>query len=123
MRPFPNVDERLWQISTSGGTRPLWAPGGGELFYLTEQGLMSVSIPNDLAVPPGTPQLVFEGTYCGMGDTCVAGQGMGRRTYDVATDGQRFLMIKQTLETGDTAPRIILVQNWLEELKRLVPVN
>src|ERR1700682_4675513 len=34
VRPFPNVDRGRWQISTSGGTSPVWARGGGELFFL-----------------------------------------------------------------------------------------
>ena len=43
------------------------------------------------------------------------------RTYDIAPDGQRFLMIKR----GETpAPAsIIIVQHWVEELKRLVPTK
>ena len=51
-----------------------------------------------------------------LGDSFLAATG---RTYDVASAGQRFLMIKEGAETG----QIILVQNWLEELKRLVPTN
>jgi len=46
------------------------------------------------------------------------GQG---RTYDVAPDGRRFLMIKDANVVE--GPTIVVVQNWLEELKRLVPVN
>ena len=45
-----------------------------------------------------------------------------RRTYDVSPDGRRFLMIKQAANEA-TAPQIIVVQHWLEELKRLVPQN
>ncbi len=47
------------------------------------------------------------------------------RTYDIAPDGQRFVMIKESGEASRPAasPEIILVQNWLEELKRLVPVD
>jgi hypothetical protein len=42
------------------------------------------------------------------------------RTYDVSTDGKKFLMIK-TGETGTTTQplgKIVIVQNWLENLKR-----
>jgi hypothetical protein len=45
--------------------------------------------------------------------------------YDVSADGKRFLMIKET-SVADEPPssaRIILVQNWFEELKRLVPTK
>ena len=42
------------------------------------------------------------------------------RTYDVAPDGDRFLMIKPESTNGD-ASQIVLVQNWTDELQRLVP--
>ena len=49
--------------------------------------------------------------------------GSQGRTYDVSPDGRRFLMIKEAgADQGDAAPQIIVVQNWHEELKRLVPV-
>ena len=34
VRPFPNVEDEQWLISNGGGTQPLWAPDGRELFYL-----------------------------------------------------------------------------------------
>ncbi len=47
------------------------------------------------------------------------------RMYDVSADGQQFLMIKETSVADERppSPRIILVQNWFEELKRLVPTK
>ena len=43
------------------------------------------------------------------------------RSYDVSRDGQRFLLLK---EGNSAAPAsIIIVQNWFEELKRLVPTT
>jgi hypothetical protein len=59
---------------------------------------------------------VFEGSYSGL-------QGLPflPRNYDVSPDGQRFLMIKES-ETGASAT-VIIVENWREELKRLVPTN
>ena len=48
------------------------------------------------------------------------------RTYDVAPDGQRFVMIKNAAPaSGEEAPRprVLVVENWFEELKRLVPVD
>jgi hypothetical protein len=45
------------------------------------------------------------------------------RTYDVAADGQRFLMIKTGTDSdrGSSSPEITLVLNWIEELKQRVP--
>ena len=49
---------------------------------------------------------------------------LSRRTYDVAPDGQRFLMVSTADEGGDaTRIRMRLIQNWFEELKRVVPTN
>ena len=45
VRPFPDVTKGLWQVSTDGGTRPLWARSGQELFYLAPTGaLMRVGV-------------------------------------------------------------------------------
>jgi hypothetical protein len=51
--------------------------------------------------------------------------GIAFRTYDVPVDGQRFLMIKnpETPLQDATERRIIVVQNWTEELKRRVRIN
>jgi hypothetical protein len=47
------------------------------------------------------------------------------RTYDIAKDGQRFLRIKESGSTDHTAApqSLIIVLNWSEELKRLVPTK
>ena len=49
------------------------------------------------------------------------------RQYDVTADGQRFLMLRRPVvaaRDGDAVrPKIVLVENFFEELKRLVPVN
>ena len=46
------------------------------------------------------------------------------RPYDVAPD-ERFLIIRsgQPEASGGTASNLIVVQNWSEELKRLVPTK
>jgi hypothetical protein len=45
------------------------------------------------------------------------------RPFDLTPDG-RFIVIRPAQEeTSSTAPSLVLVQNWFEELKRLVPTN
>ena len=50
VRPFPAVDSGRWQVSIGGGSRPMWARSGRELFYAvanpngTGLGMMSVPI-------------------------------------------------------------------------------
>jgi hypothetical protein len=48
--------------------------------------------------------------------------GTGGRTYDVAPDGRRFLLTQQRDDASQPPiTQVVLVQNWLEELKRLAP--
>ena len=51
----------------------------------------------------------------------------GGRQYDVAPDGDRFIFRKPDAvgQTGDDPPfnGLIVVENWHEDLNRLVPVN
>jgi serine/threonine-protein kinase len=127
VRPFPAVDAGKWQVSTGGGGQPLWARNGRELFYLAGPGrVMAAPLQPGATFAVGRPQVVFEGPYVvftiASSLASAPGVSSGGRVYDVSADGQRFLMIKEG-ETDQTAaaPEIVVVQNWLEELKRLVP--
>jgi serine/threonine-protein kinase len=117
VRPFPDVDAGRWQISTSGGTQPLWARTGEELFYLAPGGsLMRVRVDRGASWSASTPAKLFDERYYHGGGP---GSGTGR-TYDISLDGRRFVMIKLG-ESRDAAPGLVVVQNWVEELKRLLP--
>ena len=65
----------------------------------------------------GTPARLFGGRYFS------GGEGTTVRQYDVSANGQRFLMMKEEARDTDAAPSINVVQNWHEELKRLVPTR
>jgi len=51
--------------------------------------------------------------------------GGGARSYDVSPDGQRFLMMQDAAaeSAADKPANIVVVLNWLEELKRLLPAQ
>jgi Tol biopolymer transport system component len=118
VRPFPDVNKGKIQISTVGGVQPLWARNGQELFYIALDGaLMSVPVERGTTWAAGTPTKVIDVPYYR------GGGGNDSRMYDVSPDGKRFLMIKQDVSSDQPAPRIVVVQNWLEELKRLVPTT
>jgi serine/threonine-protein kinase len=114
VRPFPDISSGYWQVSTGGGTRPLWARNSQELFYLNETGaLMRVGVAQGPAWAATAPTQLFEGRYG-------AAAGQSGRTYDIAPDGKRFLMIKAGAAGQTTVPAsLVVVQNWTEELKRL----
>jgi hypothetical protein len=118
VRPFPDVDAGRWQVSTGGGTQPLWARNGRELFYRSAGAVMAVPVeagPNFVA---GNPTVLFQGEYAAT---------RGGRNYDVTPDGRRFLMLKQVIGRGSDqdvpSSRFIVVENWFEELNRLVLTN
>lgn len=115
MRPFPNVDGGHWQISFNAGFHPLWSRDGQELFYRTFDGVWAVSVESGDDFQFGAPERLIEGIYL------AATSG---RAYDVSPDGQRFLMIKSGGSAeGTSRPDLVMVENWFEELKRLVPTD
>jgi serine/threonine-protein kinase len=114
---YPDLGGRQ-QISTSGGQRPLWSRNGRELFFgsLDNRQMFVVPVQSGTTLVAGRPQVLFE--------FAMSAPAPGGRPYDIAPDG-RFLIIRsgQSETEGGTASNLIVVQNWFEELKRLVPVN
>ena len=114
VQPYPDVGAGRWQISTDGGTEPLWARNGEELFFRRDGAVIAVRIQTDPAFSVGNPEVIVEGPYL---------QGiLGGRSYDISLDGEQFLMLA-TITDASAAPQIVIVQNWVEELKRLVPTE
>ena len=112
VRPIPDVDAGKWQGSSDGGRWPLWSPDGRELFYLGPQAMMVVAIQTGPTITLGRREPLF--------DTVPYYTGNISRRVAISPDGQRFLMLK---EGAAPLPGIVVVQNWFEELKRLVPTN
>jgi serine/threonine-protein kinase len=116
VRPFPNVETGRWQVSTNGGRTPVWSRSGEELFYGTLEGaVMSVRVQKGAKWEHGPAVQVVRPGYFHAGEVY--------RTFDVSQDGQRFLMIKQNANASDVSRSIVVVQNWDQELRRLLPVD
>jgi serine/threonine-protein kinase len=118
VRPFPDIDEGKWQVSSEGGRMPKWAPDGTELFFrggITEDGssVWSTRVETETTFQSDAPTLLFSGNYR---DPDSSG------SFDISPDGSRFLL--------QTEPRafqqrdvtlLVAVDNWFEELKRMAP--
>jgi serine/threonine-protein kinase len=119
VRPFPQVDNGRWQVSTTGGTKPLWARNGRELFYLDgTNSLIAVPVKTDVATFAfGTGTKILDAKYYYGAPP--------NRTFDVSADGQRFLMIKDAPTDSSQAPfaGLTVVVNWFEELNQRVGVR
>ncbi|HUE76937.1 MAG TPA: protein kinase [Longimicrobiales bacterium] len=115
VRPYPDAAQGRWQISTEGGSAPVWARTGRELFYLDESNTLMV-VPIQTSGPhfsAGRPAKVLDTKYSG-----------AFYSYDVTPDGLRFLMMKEsTAGAREHPPSMVVVLNWFEELRRRVPTQ
>jgi hypothetical protein len=95
----------------------VWARNGRELFFLDENSLLtSVTVQTaGASFSAGKPTKVLQTPY--FSDDYVG------RTYDVSADGRRFLMVKGDPTADQATPNMVVVLNWFEELKRLVPTK
>jgi Tol biopolymer transport system component len=113
VQAYPELGGRS-QISTEGGTEPVWSRNGRELFYRSGDKMMAVEIDTRSGFSAGKPKSLFQGLY--------QPTPILDANYDVAPDGRRYLMIKPGAE--EQAPtQVNVVLNWFEELKRLMPLT
>ena len=113
VRPFPEAGASLQQVSANGGTEPVWAHSGRELFYVNGAAeLVAVQVSTDAGFAAGQQEALFS----------VVGymRNTAKAMYDVTPDDQRFVMLRIGNEENALAPELILVENWAEELRERV---
>jgi eukaryotic-like serine/threonine-protein kinase len=101
------------QFSTAGGTEPLWSRDGKQLYYRRLGEVWAVDVGWRPGPAPGKPHLLF--------DNDLYDRAVNIRGYDISLDGREFLMVRTFPATAQPVTELILVQNWLRELERLVP--
>jgi len=109
--PFPNVGHSQWQVSTEGGTDPLWARNGRELFYKNDQEQLVVA---EYQAEP-TFRLVSERPLFSVSEYQF---WPVNHSFAVSADDRRFLMVRRF---GSSSRQLYLTFNFFEELKRLAP--
>jgi serine/threonine-protein kinase len=114
VRPFPGPGMKI-QVSSEGGVQPLWARNGKQLFYRRQNQVWVVDVRIDGGLATSKPRLLFEKSGYNV--------GMPTRSYDLSLDGQRFLMVRLEDRKPSPLTEMTLVENWFEELKRLVPTG
>jgi serine/threonine-protein kinase len=109
VRPFFDADSAQWQVSDAGGTDPVWSHNGRELFYLSGQlDMMSVSIVRGARFSFSQLRKLFSAdSYIPIPQV---------PAFDVSHDG-RFLLLREMTRTERN--ELIVVQNWVEEMKAL----
>ncbi|MBW2174357.1 MAG: PD40 domain-containing protein [Deltaproteobacteria bacterium] len=104
-------------ISRGGGMQPVWGPDDTdtELFYRGyDVGFLRVASLQTEPFQVPSRKVVFPARdFWG---------GVGHAQYDIHPDGQRFLMMNMQDPDG-IRPKIHVILNWSEELKRQVPTK
>ena len=114
VRSFPSLNGK-WQLSVGGGSEPVWSHDGKELFYRAAA-LVAVSVTSSHTFSFGPPRPLFRDRFV----LSVSGNHTG---FDVSKDGKRFVMVKAGESTGSAPANLVIVQNWVKELKDLLPVE
>jgi serine/threonine-protein kinase len=120
IQAFPGPGEKI-RFASGTVTNPVWAPSGRELFYMMTRGvggkMMSVGIQLGDHPRAGAPRELFS-----LPDG-FTGRNLSR-AYDVYPDGQHFLVPLLSPPPKDPPiTRLHLVMNWIDEVRRRVPVR
>jgi eukaryotic-like serine/threonine-protein kinase len=98
-------DEPGQRVSSAGGTEPVWASDGSELFYREGDKMMSVALPSG-STRPAQPRFLFDGEFT---------RGtMDSPNYDVMPDG-RFVMVQRSRQES-AQPTLHVLVNWFATL-------
>ncbi len=112
VRPYPGPGGKI-QVSSEGGDSPVWAKDGRQLFYRLRNQTWVVEVWTSGGFEIGRPRLLFDKPGYYFGDPI--------RGYDLSSDSRQFLMVRLDDRKPSPVTEMILVQNWFEELQRLVP--
>jgi serine/threonine protein kinase len=111
IQSFPDPTRSKRQISSGGGSSPVWTRGGREVVFVRDDSVMAATV-DPVSGSAGVPALLFAGAFR---SSAPADEG---RTYDVSPDGQRFLMLKWP--AGEARRRVLVTTGWWPELRALV---
>ena len=121
VKPFPNVNDAEYQVSTAGGRSPLFARNGRELFFVSGSALVTAPVRFAPTFAAGNPTVLIDAPSIILDGRLLGNTG---RTYDVSRDGDRVLLLKDAAaaDRSTSRPGIIVVQNWFRELNEKLPV-
>ena len=115
VRPFAGPGGK-WQISSGGGTYPIWSQAGRELFYTVNGQILVVPFAaQGDSFRPEKPRLWSEGRYF---------DRPGNRGYDVHPDGNRFAVAvppAAPMRSDAQQAAVAFIFNFSDELQRMVP--
>jgi Tol biopolymer transport system component/tRNA A-37 threonylcarbamoyl transferase component Bud32 len=110
VRPFPQADRARWQVSTSGGSQPVWTHSGRELLYLSaSDSLMSVAILAGPDFHSGPPTALFSARPFLIAPF--------HQDFAIAPDDRSFIMLQSAASQAEHPTDLTVVLNWFAEVE------
>jgi serine/threonine-protein kinase len=108
VRPFPETATAKWQVSTAGGSEPVWSGTGRELLYINGRSeMISAEIQSGATFSVGKQRALFS--------TSQFVRAGPLPSYSLSPDNQRFLMVREGESTQQS--ELIVAENWLQGLR------
>ena len=110
VRPFGDPSGGRWQVSNGGGSQPVWAPNGRELFYLDGQTrLIAAQVQSGPTFTVGTLTPLFDASEFVLDPF--------HQSYDVTPDGRSFVFAMGRKEAGAAPARLVWVDHWFSDVR------
>ena len=103
VHPWDDFGKKI-PVTKDPGMFPVWSPSGKELFFRFGNKFYSVDVNTSQGFETTKKKFLFEGRYL--------------TSFDVSSDGENFIMVKD--EHGTLPSKLNIVLNWTEELKRIM---
>ena len=111
VQPFPATGEK-WQISTDGGTDPVWTKDGNGIFYHNDLRIYYVKINSFAPFDHDPPEVFYSGPFI----------NAVSRSIGVGKNEDRILILEQ-VRGSQLSTEAVVTLNWFEEVKKLAPVQ
>ncbi len=118
VRAYPDTKQGgRYQVSSGGGRTPAWSRDGQEIYFRNYDGaILAARVTATAAFGTQPAKALFQN------DSYLArGSAAGGRSFDLSTDGSRFLMLKMVSAANSAPHSLVVVLDWHAELERLVP--
>ena len=93
-----------WPVSDGDGSQPRWAPDGRTIFYRSAKGMVAAHVSTEPVFSVTSREVLFPDMFS---------RNRTHHNYDVSPDCKHFVL----LQRGDSASSVIVVTNWLTELR------
>jgi serine/threonine-protein kinase len=112
VRPFPNLQGGVWQVTSNGGVRPAWSRNGRELFFIERRSRVLMSIATDTTASTFVHRPPVPAT-----EPPYAVSSLGTAPGFAVSSDRRFLVLKDAPGAGAASSQLLVVEHWADELR------